>query len=189
VYKINKFQFNLSSDIDIYEKNLKFVGNNSIGFRFWYYFRSGYSTYFAFILAAINTLTVTYYLAIEKFPTLQEVFPTFGQYVFIITVIGIPLLTGIGFIHYKRTKAFKSEADVNVESNPYQRRNIVNITMILNLTLRLNEMMIKQLKDEKITKEELEDLAKIQNEIKSFLSERNFHNKKDLEYLKKNITI
>ena len=104
-------------------------------------------------------------------------------------MIGIPLLTGIGFIHYKRTKAFKSEADVNVESNPYQRRNIVNITMILNLTLRLNEMMIKQLKDEKITKEELEDLAKIQNEIKSFLSERNFHNKKDLEYLKKNITI
>ena len=189
MYKINKFQFNLSSDIHIYEKNLNFVGNNSTGFRFWYYFRSGYSTYFAFILAAINTMTVTYYLAIEKFPTLQAVFPTFGQYVLIIILIGVPLLTGVGFIHYKRTKAFKSEADVNVESNPYQRRNIVNITMILNLTLRLNEMMIKQLKDEKLTKEELEDLSKLQTEIKLFLSERDFYNKKDLEYLKKNITI
>ena len=50
----------------------------NVGFRFWYYFRSGYGTYFAFILAAVNTLTVTYYLAIEKFPTLQAVFPSFG---------------------------------------------------------------------------------------------------------------
>ena len=189
MYKINKFQFNLSSDIDIYEKNLKFVSKNSTGFRFWYYFRTGYATYFAFILAAINTLTVTYFLAIERFPALQSVFPTFGQYVLIITLIGIPLLTGIGFVHYKRTKAFKSEADVLVESNPYQGRNIVNITIILNLTLRLNEMMIKQLKDQKLTKEELEDLSQLQKEIKSFLSDRTFYNKKDLEYLKKNITI
>ena len=50
-------------------------------------------------------------------------------------------------------------------------------------------MMIKQLKDEKLTKEELEDLSELQKEIKSFLSERTFYNKKDLEYLKKNITI
>ena len=38
----------------------------NIGFRFWFYFRSGWSTYFAFLLAALNTLTVTYYLAIEN---------------------------------------------------------------------------------------------------------------------------
>ena len=68
----------------------------SSGFRFWYYFRSGYGTYFAFILAATNTLTVTYYLAIEKFPGLQEIFPSFGQYILIIACVGIPLLTVIG---------------------------------------------------------------------------------------------
>ncbi|SVE64402.1 uncharacterized protein METZ01_LOCUS517256, partial [marine metagenome] len=38
------------------------------GFRGWYYFRIGYSSYFAFIFAAINTLTVTYFLAIENYP-------------------------------------------------------------------------------------------------------------------------
>ena len=42
------------------------------GFRGWYYFRQGWSLYFAFILAAINTLTVTYYLAIENLPFLKE---------------------------------------------------------------------------------------------------------------------
>ena len=89
------------------------------GFRFWYYFRSGYGTYFAFILAAINTLTVTYYLAIEKFPVLQAAFPSFGQYILIIACIGIPLLTVIGYIHYKRTAAFSSEMDVQIEANPY----------------------------------------------------------------------
>ena len=52
------------------------------GFRGWYYFRMGWSTYFAFIFAAVNTLTVTYYLAIEKVPTLMSIFPTFIQYVF-----------------------------------------------------------------------------------------------------------
>ena len=69
--------------------------------RLWFYFRNGYGTYFAFILAAINTLTVTYYLAIEKFPTLQTIFPSFGQYVLIIAAIGIPLLISIGFVHFK----------------------------------------------------------------------------------------
>ena len=36
------------------------VARNS-GFRAWFYFRNGWSLYFAFIFAAINTLTVTYY--------------------------------------------------------------------------------------------------------------------------------
>ena len=52
-------------------------------FRAWYYFRMGWSTYFAFIFAAINTLTVTYFLAIENYPQLLEIFPTFLQYVII----------------------------------------------------------------------------------------------------------
>ena len=58
------------------------------GFRAWFYFRQGWSTYFAFIFAAINTLTVTYYLAIENYPVLQEIFPTFGHYVITVIAIG-----------------------------------------------------------------------------------------------------
>ena len=48
----------------------------SSGFRGWYYFRQGWTVYFAFIMAAVNTLTVTYFLAIESYPVLQEIFPS-----------------------------------------------------------------------------------------------------------------
>ena len=47
------------------------------GFRAWFYLRQGWSTYVAFIFAALNTLTVTYFLAIENYPGLKSIFPTF----------------------------------------------------------------------------------------------------------------
>ena len=97
------------------------MDKNGIFFRFWYYFRTGWSTYFSFILAAINTLTVTYFLAIDNYPSLKIIFPSFEQYVITIIIIGIPTLVTIGYFHFKRTKAFKSEVDVLIESNPYQK--------------------------------------------------------------------
>ena len=106
------------------------MDKNNIGFRSWYYFRMGWSVYFAFILAAINTLTVTYFLAVDNYPELKTIFPSFEVYIVTIVSIGIPLLVLIGYSHYKRTVAFKSEVDVQMESNPYQRRNIVNLSLI-----------------------------------------------------------
>ena len=161
--------------------------NENRGFRSWYYFRMGWGTYFAFIFAAINTLVVTYYLAIERVPALLTIFPNFLQYVLIISAIGVPLLIIVGYIHYKRTLAFKSEADILVESNPYQRRNIVNITILLSLTMKLNEMVLKMTKNEKLTSKEVEEVEKLQDKIKKFTNERKFSNKKDLEFLS-NIT-
>ena len=48
--------------------------NKKLFSRLWYYFRTGWSTYFAFIFGALNTLVVTYYLAVEKVPSLLEFF-------------------------------------------------------------------------------------------------------------------
>ena len=115
----------------------------SVPFRSWFYFRMGWSTYFAFIFAAINTLTVTYFLAIERYPELSAIFPSFIQYVLIITIIGVPLLIVVGYVHYKRTLAFRSEVDVVLESNPYQLRNVVNNTINVKLTLKMYEMLLK----------------------------------------------
>ena len=176
----------IASHIDIYPIKKNYV-KNSPSFRGWFYFRMGWATYFAFIFAAINTLTVTYFLAIERYPFLTSIFPNFIQYVVIVTIIGVPLLVAVGYVHYKRTKAFKSEADVMVESNPYQRRNIVNITILVSLTMKLNEMMFKMAKNEKLTSKEIEEIEKLQDKIKKFTNERNFSNKKDLEFLQ-NIT-
>ena len=177
----------IASDIDIHPIK-KSCMKNSPSFRGWFYFRMGWATYFAFIFAAINPLTVTYFLAIERYPFLTSIFPNFIQYVVIVTIIGVPLLVAVGYVHYKRTKAFKSEADVMVESNPYQRRNIVNITILLSLTMKLNEMMFKMAKNEKLTSKEIEEIEKLQNEMKRFTDDRKFSNEKDLEFLRDKIT-
>lgn len=162
---------------------------NNLGFRSWYYFRQGWSTYFAFVFAAINTLTVTYYLAIEKYPTLKEIFPTFIEYIAIISVIGIPVLIFIGYVHYKKTAAYRSEADIIFETNPFVRRQIVNTEILVHMNLRLLENLIKVLKDQKYTEKEIEQIVELKDEVLDFVSERKFSNTKDLEFLKKRIDI
>ena len=154
-------------------------------FRSWYYFRNGWSLYFAFIFSAINTLTVTYYLAIEKISSLELLFPTFIQYVIIVSGLGIPILITVGYIHYKRSKAFKSEVDIIVETNPYQRRTIVNTEMILELNLKLMEFLVKLSKDEKLNENEINDLIEKNKKISEYMNDRSFSNSIDLDYLKK----
>ena len=163
------------------------MSKNNLGFRGWYYFRTGWSTYFAFILAAINTLTVTYFLAIENYPSLKSIFPSFEQYIVIIVSIGIPLLICVGYIHFKRTQAFKSEVDVLIESNPYQRRNTVNGEINLRLNIKLINMLIKVSKKESLAESDLKDIEDLHSQILSFSKTRSFTNDADLDFLKKEI--
>ena len=160
------------------------MGKNT-GFRSWYYFRMGWSTYFAFVFAAINTLTVTYYLAIEKVPILEILFPNFIQYVVIISGIGVPILVAVGYVHYKRSKAFKSEVDIIVETNPYQRRTIVNTELLLETNLKLMEFLIRLSKNEKINEQEIKELVDKNKEISEHVRERTFSNDIDLNFLRK----
>ena len=161
--------------------------NENIGFRSWYYFRMGWGTYFAFIFAAINTLTVTYFLAIENYPALSTIFPNFFQYIFIISTIGIPLLIIVGYIHYKRTVAFKSEIDIVLESNPYQRRNVVNISLILESILRTNQLLLKLSKNEKLSETEIGEINSKITKISKFVNSRTFKNASDMTYIQKKI--
>ena len=134
-------------------------------FRSWFYFRTGWQTYFAFILAAINTLTVTYFLAIDNYPSLKTIFPSFEIYILIVVSIGIPLLIIIGYVHFKRSQSFKSEADVLIESNPYQRRNTVNSELLVRMNLELMTILLKVAKKEDLSDDEIEKITKLHNEI------------------------
>jgi len=134
-------------------------------FRTWYYFRQGWSTYFAFIFAAINTLTVTYYLAIERYPQLMEIFPSFLQYVVIISGIGVPILVGAGYIHYKKTAAFKAEADINIEANPHWRRMLSNTDLLLSSYVKLLEIIPKIKSNEELSKEEKQELESLKKSL------------------------
>ena len=160
--------------------------STSTGFRGWFYFRMGWSTYFAFILAAINTLTVTYFLAVDNYPALKMIFPSFEIYVLIIISIGVPLLIFIGYSHYKKTKAFRSEVDVLVETNPLMRRNVVNTDIILRLNTNLIALILKLSKNAS-NEEELKNVEKIQEEIIELIKNRSLFNNLDIDYINKKI--
>ena len=133
-----------------------------LAFRSWLYFRTGWSTYFAFIFAAINTLTVTYFLAIERYPVLFAIFPTFQHYVAILTGIGIPVLVLVGYIHFKRSSAFRAERDIGMQADPYFRRILVNTEIMINAHIKLSELMIKLTSNEQLTEKELEEIQTLQ---------------------------
>lgn len=156
----------------------------NLGFRTWFYFRMGWSTYFAFIFAAINTLTVTYYLAIENYPVLKSIFPSFEIYIIVVVFVGLPLLTLIGYAHFKRTQARRSEVDIAYETNPYQARTLVNTEIVLKLNLKLTDIIIKFSKNEKIPDEDYEEIKKLQETLTDFIDTRSFKNKNDLEFLR-----
>ena len=150
----------------------------SRSFRSWFYFRSGWSIYFAFIFAAINTLVVTYYLAIENIPFLGEIFPTFTHYVVTAVLVGVPFLITIGYIHFQRSQSFKAESDIRVETNPHQRRILLNTEFLLEIVFRLNNSLLKKLINEKLTEKELGEIHMIQEKIQDYKQDRTISDSK-----------
>ena len=161
------------------------MGKNP-AFRAWFYFRQGWSTYFAFIFAAINTLTVTYYLAIDNYPFLKAIFPSFEQYILIIVLIGIPLLASVGYAHYKKTPSYRAEADVWIESNPYQARVLVNTQFTLALNMKLTGILLKLSSKKEISEEEINEIKDLQLKFLEHVDGRTISNKKDQSYFKEN---
>jgi len=156
----------------------------NLGFRGWFYFRMGWSTYFAFIFAAINTLTVTFYLAVEKYPELNWMFPTFLHYILIVCSIGIPILLFVGYVHYKRTAARTAEVDIGYETNVYMARTLVNSEISMKLNMKLLSIIIKMSKNKEIPHEDYEELNELQKKLTTFTNDRTFKNKLDLKFLK-----
>ena len=157
----------------------------NLGFRSWFYFRMGWTTYFAFIFAAVNTLTVTYFLAIENYPVLKEVFPTFIIYIIIIAGLGIPILTLVGYIHFKRTPSYRAEATVMYETNPFARRMFVNSELTLQINQKLIDLILRISKNEKISGDDISRIYEIQEKLNKFTEERTLSNKKDLNFMNK----
>ena len=157
----------------------------NIGFRGWFYFRQGWSTYFAFIFAAINTMVVTYYLAVDNIPILKTVFPTFYIYLAITAALGIPLLIFIGYAHQKKTASYKAEIDVHYESNPHALRTYNDVELNLQLNLKLINLLVTNYEKNDSTNEQLEELLKLKEEIETYFIDRKSDRKFDLQYFKK----
>lgn len=143
--------------------------NNNLIFRAWYYFRQGWTTYFAFVFAAINTLIITYYLAIENIESIKDIFPSFFSYFITVGLIGFPLLILIGYVHFKKSPAFSSEIDVTVESNPYHYKlpskgwnQEVSFPLFLIITNHI-------LKSNDLTEEEIVTIKDLQKKIQKLI--------------------
>ena len=147
------------------------MGKN-LGFRGWFYFRTGWATYFAFVVAAINALTVTFFLAIENYPSLSVIFPTFFHYIVIVVGIGVPILVLVGYVHFKKSKSFRAEADVLIETNPHIRRILQNTEVLLPSYLKLTEIIVKLSENKKLTDEELKEVSKLQNQLNDHINKR-----------------
>jgi len=126
------------------------------------------------MFAGLNTLVTTYYLAIEKMPLLKNFFPSFALYVVIVAGIAIPLLVIVGYIHMKRSVAYKAEADIYTESNPHTKRMLINTDMILNLQIELSKILVKISKNEKLTDEEIEKINLLQKQLSDHFSKKAF---------------
>ena len=143
------------------------VRKKSTSFRAWFYFRTGWAVYFAFIFAAVNTLVVTYYLAIDNISFLNQIFPTFGHYIISVILIGIPALIGAGYIHTKRTASYREEAKIQTESNPHVLRGLENKELMLLVVYKMNELLIKKVNKIKFTEKELQEMTILKEKIKN----------------------
>ena len=102
--------------------------------------------------------------------------------------VGIPMLIVVGYFHFKKTLAYKSEMDIYVESNPYLSRNTVNADLTLKLDLKLITLLLKMSANEKIDKNEIDEIEKLHGNILKLVDERNFKNNLDIDFLKKEIS-
>lgn len=143
----------------------------NLGFRSWYYLRVGWTTYFALIFSVINTFTVTYFLAIDEFPILVKIFPSFLNYVMTLVIIGIPVLIIIGYIHFRRTNAYGSEAEIATESNPYFYKAAPGWLRDVQwpFFLKLSEFLIKTSQNQKLTDDEINELKELQNKMNTLM--------------------
>ena len=105
----------------------------------------------------------------------------------IITIIGVPLLVVVGYVHYKRTLAYRAEVDVGLESNPYQLRNVVNNAINIELALRMFEMILKLSKNQKLTDKDLKNIDSKLKEVSDFVDKRRFLDSSDMDYVQKNL--
>ena len=143
-------------------------------FRAWYYFRTGLSQYFSFVIALGNMFTITYYLLIDNITSFDTIFPSFSSYVIITSIIGIPLLTIIGLVHMKKSHAFKSESNIAHESLPYNYKLMPGIhkECLAPLYLELLRLGRKSLLNEKIDEQEIKKIEEIESKL-DFLAKGN----------------
>lgn len=77
-----------------------------------------------------------------------------------------------GYVHYKKSTAYKAESDIVFESNPHLKRMFQNTEAILPLYLQMSQIILKISKNEKPTEQEIAEVSKIQSHLSEHIDKR-----------------
>lgn len=112
-------------------------------------------------------MVTVYYLAIDNLPVLESIFPSFTIWaIFIVFTVG-PLAVLAGWLHLKRSPAYRSEADVSVEANPYYYKLPPGYwrEALAPAMLELLRLNVKVLNKETLTEAEINSLKDLQQKL------------------------
>jgi predicted membrane-bound mannosyltransferase len=93
-------------------------------FRAWFYFRTGYGLYLAFLIGFASNIVVLYKLGVADNKYLGPFFPSLTVFALVAIIVATPVGILSGLYHMKRTGAFAADAAVLTESNPYVYRAV-----------------------------------------------------------------
>ena len=101
-------------------------------------------------------------------------FPSFMIYVGVLVLIGVPILVLIGYIHYKKSPAFKTEAVISFESNPPLYRLLQNTEITLPMYLQVINLLLKLSTNEKFTQSETDELYRLQQQLTDHIDKKSY---------------
>jgi hypothetical protein len=141
-------------------------------FKSFFYFRIGYATYFALFIGIINILTTSYFLAIKKIPYIVNIFPTFEIYVITVISIGIPLVTLVGWVHFKKIGTFSAESEISQQAHPYNFKYQpgYNKQVFGPAYLEILKLNRKKIIGEKLTDNELFRIKEIEKDLEKLIN-------------------
>ncbi len=140
-------------------------------YKTFFYFRIGYATYLAFFIGIINLLTVSYFLAIKQIPEIINIFPTFGIYVITVIAIGIPLVTFVGWLHFKRIGTYSAESAILYQALPYNYmyQPGYNKEVFGPAYLEILKLNKKKLMGQKLSGEELDKIQDLEKKLQNLI--------------------
>jgi hypothetical protein len=135
--------------------------------RGFFYFRTGYTTYFIMIVGVINILTSTYFLAVQKVPWILSVFPSFEIYTLSVVLTGIPIIIFAGWLHLKRIGTYAAEVNIQNEAHPYNYKLAPGYHKEVYgpAYLAILQLNIKKAKGEKLTEEETRHILSLEDQL------------------------
>jgi hypothetical protein len=88
-------------------------------YRSWFYFRTGYNLYLAFLIGFASNIVVLFKLGVADNKYLAPLFPSLTVFTILGLLVAVPVGVFTGLYHMKRSGAYAADASVSLEANPY----------------------------------------------------------------------